>query len=956
MKLQAKVSLFLSTLLLAALLSQGGIVSYFLDQSLRIKANQDLLQEADQVSNRLDVFILNSQTDIMNIAHNMNIQALLEGKLSKVETYLESAFFANTRFDNGFFILDAQANLVVDYPVSQSRGINLAFREYFKRTFSEKKPIISSPYISKRTGARVITFTVPLLSYQGDFLGLFAGSVNLLRYSFAGGLRDIQIGQTGKIMVYDSQGEIIYYPNRDLTSPEAEPPYADPMLRGLPQGSKGVMDRQATDGTKYVMAFHPLETTNWMVGVILNKEEILYPLNSLKKQIALFLIVALVVAVGIGIWGMGILVKPIKAFSNSIKQYKGGDWEEPAGLISRRDEMGELGKSFKSMTSLLSETLSSLTESETKYRALIQGSLVGVFLIQRRRFVFVNPRLLEIFGYSQEEMVSSFDPLDLVVPKDRDRVLKNMTQPLSENHRLVHFFWQGLKKDGSLIEVEVMGTPMLYQGKPAIHGTLVDITERKLLERKHQQLNRLREELITAKPLQEKLKIITDGIVNIFKTDFARIWIVKPGDRCSECRHAQVKEGPHICRYKDQCLHLKASSGRYTHIDGEVHCRMPYGCYKIGRLAAGEISKLLTNDVIHDPLIHNHDWAQELGLVSFAGYRLVSAEGVAIGVMALFSRQVISSDDDTLLKGLANSTAQVIQTAKIEETLRESEERYRTAIEQSNDGIALVKGDRHVYVNQKMVEIFGYDRPEEIIGQPVSMVIHPDDQERVVDINLRRQKGEAVPQKYEFKGQLKNGEPIYIEVSATKTTYQGEPVSLAYLRDISDRKQAEEALKTLSLKDDLTGLYNRRGFFALAEQALKTAQRMGTEMLLMYGDLDNMKQINDTLGHKEGDRALIDMSYILKEIFRESDIIARIGGDEFVILAINSFEDSAEKLITRFEKALNDHHLQKGRSYTLSMSLGIASFNPQNPSPLDELLSRADRMMYENKQKGYLNL
>ncbi|MCG6533324.1 MAG: GGDEF domain-containing protein [Syntrophales bacterium LBB04] len=169
--------------------------------------------------------------------------------------------------------------------------------------------------------------------------------------------------------------------------------------------------------------------------------------------------------------------------------------------------------------------------------------------------------------------------------------------------------------------------------------------------------------------------------------------------------------------------------------------------------------------------------------------------------------------------------------------------------------------------------------------------------------------------------------------------------------EITERKRAEEALKTFSFKDDLTGLYNRRGFFTLAEQGFKTAQRMGTEMLLIFGDLDNLKEINDTFGHKEGDQALVDTSQILKETFRESDIIARIGGDEFVILALNSFETSAEKLINRFEQVLNDHPLQPKRLYKLSLSLGIACFNPQNPRSLDVLLADADKIMYENKQK-----
>lgn len=169
--------------------------------------------------------------------------------------------------------------------------------------------------------------------------------------------------------------------------------------------------------------------------------------------------------------------------------------------------------------------------------------------------------------------------------------------------------------------------------------------------------------------------------------------------------------------------------------------------------------------------------------------------------------------------------------------------------------------------------------------------------------------------------------------------------------EISERQRAEEALKTLSLKDDLTGLFNRRGFFTLAEQGLKTAQRMGTEMLLIFGDLDNMKGINDTLGHQEGDQALVDVSRILKETFRESDVIARVGGDEFVILAMNNFKLSADKLINRFEQSLHEHPLQTKRPTRFSMSFGTACFDPRNPCSTDVLLAQADKMMYENKQK-----
>ncbi len=205
----------------------------------------------------------------------------------------------------------------------------------------------------------------------------------------------------------------------------------------------------------------------------------------------------------------------------------------------------------------------------------------------------------------------------------------------------------------------------------------------------------------------------------------------------------------------------------------------------------------------------------------------------------------------------------------------------------------------------------------------------------------------------EYKLKRKDGTYITVETKGSIIYHDGRPHSvLAIARDITKRKQADEVLKTLSLKDDLTGLLNRRGFFTLAEQALKTAERMGSEMILIFGDLDNLKGINDTFGHKEGDQALVNTSQVLKETFRESDIIARIGGDEFAILAMNSHETSSEKLIQRFEQVLNDHHLQTKRPFALSLTIGITCFNPQNPCSIDVLLAQADKMMYENKQKN----
>lgn len=132
---------------------------------------------------------------------------------------------------------------------------------------------------------------------------------------------------------------------------------------------------------------------------------------------------------------------------------------------------------------------------------------------------------------------------------------------------------------------------------------------------------------------------------------------------------------------------------------------------------------------------------------------------------------------------------------QMEMALIESEDRYRIAIEHSNDGIAIVRGDSHIFVNKRFLEIFGYEQVEEVVGKPISLTVHPDDRERVLGYNWGRQRNESVPSIYEMKGIKKDGETVHIEVSATSTSFHGEPASLAYLRDVTLRKQGEKELR-----------------------------------------------------------------------------------------------------------------------------------------------------------------
>jgi len=167
---------------------------------------------------------------------------------------------------------------------------------------------------------------------------------------------------------------------------------------------------------------------------------------------------------------------------------------------------------------------------------------------------------------------------------------------------------------------------------------------------------------------------------------------------------------------------------------------------------------------------------------------------------------------------------------------------------------------------------------------------------------------------------------------------------------LQDRQRVLEELRTLSLSDELTGLYNRRGFFILAEQQIKIAARTRRGMLLVSADLDGLKGINDRFGHHEGDRALVDAAQILRQSFRESDIISRIGGDEFVVLVTEKPEINPDVLFRRLKENLEVYNRRVKRP--LYISMGVATFDPQNPVSLNELLVQADKSMYRNKKRN----
>jgi diguanylate cyclase (GGDEF)-like protein len=166
-----------------------------------------------------------------------------------------------------------------------------------------------------------------------------------------------------------------------------------------------------------------------------------------------------------------------------------------------------------------------------------------------------------------------------------------------------------------------------------------------------------------------------------------------------------------------------------------------------------------------------------------------------------------------------------------------------------------------------------------------------------------------------------------------------------------ERHRIQTALETESVIDELTGIHNRRGFLALANQHLKLAQRTGEPFLAVFVDLDGLKQINDTFGHQGGDDAIREAVSLLQTCIRKSDILGRLGGDELAILMANAAENTGHVLRLRLHGKLATYNASSGRPYKLSVSIGSVRCTGEKTHTIEELLEQADALMYEDKQK-----
>jgi diguanylate cyclase (GGDEF)-like protein/PAS domain S-box-containing protein len=278
-------------------------------------------------------------------------------------------------------------------------------------------------------------------------------------------------------------------------------------------------------------------------------------------------------------------------------------------------------------------------------------------------------------------------------------------------------------------------------------------------------------------------------------------------------------------------------------------------------------------------------------------------------------------------------------------------ETYRLLVEESLVGVYMIQDERLLYANRRLGELFGYTREEMLALPSVLDVIAKSHKDTVRETMRKRLDGEINEIEYTVRGVRKDGRLIHLDVRSVRAEHDGRPAVIGTMADITARKQFEDALRTLALVDELTSLYNRRGFVTLAERQLSLARRKNLPLVLIAADVDDLKGINDRFGHAVGDQALVAAANILKQTYREADIVARIGGDEFTVFPIEASSASVDMLVERLDGNLRRYNDRHQREFTLSMSTGVALFEGELSKDVHQLLSEADSQLYEQKRE-----
>ena len=550
-----------------------------------------------------------------------------------------------------------------------------------------------------------------------------------------------------------------------------------------------------------------------------------------------------------------------------------------------------------------------VVEESTKFRGLVEQSLVGIYILQDGFFRYVNPGFFSMFGYDgAEELVDAIPAIQFIVPEDRALVEENVRRRIEGEVDATRYSFGAYKRDGSVMIVDAHGRRIEYQGRPAIIGTLMDITE---MRRSKEELKQLVEEQSgKLRQSEELLRTLIEAIPDAIK----------------------FKDGEG--RWLESNQSAREAFG-LTHVD----CRG-----KTDRELAG-----MVNATYQSVLLRCHDSDE-------AAWRTDNISRVEEIIPLSDGREQHFDVIKKPLFGEGGEREGLVIIGRDISELKQAEAELRvtaSVFDNSQEAIVITDANNAIVdVNPAFTHITGYGR-DEVLGRNPGMLSSGRQDEAfyaAMWAELKRDKA----WRSEIWNRRRSGE-IYAELlSISVITDDAGRVQrhVAVFSDITYFKEHEAELSYVANYDALTGIPNRRLLADRLGQAIAYAKRNGKLLAICYIDLDGFKFVNDRYGHGTGDLLLVDITLRLQEVLRAGDTLARLGGDEFVLL----FSDLAQEaecfqVLDRIMQTIAAPAQIDGVLVAVSASIGV-TFYPADEEDGDTLLRHADQAMYIAKQSG----
>lgn len=514
--------------------------------------------------------------------------------------------------------------------------------------------------------------------------------------------------------------------------------------------------------------------------------------------------------------------------------------------------------------------------SEERFRTMIEsGSDIICIVSETGMVLFISPSIESVLGFSPEAIINK--NLNVLIDSDEQgtfaaSLVNILAHPGGE--ALEQYEFHVKHKDGSYRDIEMIGHNQI--SNPVIGGIVLngrDITERKRAEILRSAQNQVLEMIVAGTPLSETL------------TALVRIIEVQAPGMLGSILLLDV-DGVHVRHGAAPSLPAEFIAA----IDGQ-----PIGpCVGSCGTAAYRKEAVFVEDIATDPLWADYKTAAlPYGLHACWSTPIFDAQRSVLGTFAMYYRQPALPKPDhlQLIDTATHIAALAISHHRNDEALRESEEKFRMISESAQDAIIMMGTDERISAwNTAAERIFGYSAAE-AIGQELLQLIAPPGANHTFEQGFQPfLKSGAMPMignVIELIALRKGGNAFPVEVSLASLQIGVQRYAMGIFRDITERKRAEEQINNLAFYDPLTRLPNRRLLMDRLHQALISSARVGREGALLFIDLDNFKNINDTLGHDIGDLLLQQVAQRLTSCVRDDDTVSRLGGDEFVVVLEN---------------------------------------------------------------------